>query len=85
MATGGQVGIMQSHFERLGYDLTSTDDQQAALRRMARLAGVDDVTEPNQLTQERAKWVNDQLKGCDDAAQLEALLEYGEKPGAGDE
>jgi hypothetical protein len=85
MATGGQVGIMSSHFERLGYDLTSPDDQQAMLRRAARLAGTGDLTDLNQLTQERAKWVTDQLKDCDDVTDLDRLLESGEKPGAGDE
>jgi recombination protein RecT len=85
MATGGQVGMIQSKFERLGYDLTSPDDQQAMLRRAARLAGADDLTDLNQLTQERAKWVTDQLKDCDDVTDLDRLLESGEKPETGDE
>jgi hypothetical protein len=80
MATGGQVGIIQSKFEALGYDLTSPDDQQAVLRRVARLAGTGDLTDLNQLTQERADSVKAQLKGCGDVTDLDRLLEDGEVP-----
>jgi len=81
MATGGQAGIIESHFERLGYDLASPDDQRAILRRAAQLARRDDIAALGQLTQEQATRVMKALDGCTDIVQLE-LLGTGEAPHA---
>jgi recombination protein RecT len=82
MATGGQVGIIDSHFERLGYNLADPTDQAAQLRMVARLARVGDLTATNQLEQGAAKDVIEQLKSCDDPGQLQELLENGTAPDA---
>ena len=81
MATGGQVGIIEGHFERLGYDLDSPEDQQAVLSRAAKLAGTGDITGLGQLTQDQADRVKEQLARCGSFADLEGLLEDGEVPG----
>lgn len=79
-ATGGQVGIMQTEFERLGYDVDSADDGQAILRRAARLARTGDLTQLNQLNQHQAAEVIAALKKCSDVVELDELLETGEVP-----
>lgn len=83
MATGGQVGIIEAHFERLGYDLGSPDDNWAAMSRTAKLAGTSDLTWLGQLTQDQADRVKERLHGCKDIADLDRLLEDGEVPGDG--
>jgi hypothetical protein len=74
----GQVGIIQSHFSRLGY---SDDDRDARLRITARLAGLDDVGSTKELDQQQAARVIEHLSRCRDMDALTALLEDGEIDG----
>jgi hypothetical protein len=75
MATGGQVGIIRSHFDRLGY---TDGDRGARLGITAQLAGLPDLGSTKELTQEQAARVIDDLKSCKDIDALDALIHDGE-------
>lgn len=82
MATGAQIGFIEKAFEKVGYDLENPDDQQYLLYVAASLAGRDDITTLNQLTQDQAARVRGWLARCEDADQVKKLLEAGETPDA---
>lgn len=80
LASGGQVGAIQGHFERFGYG-TSPDDKAARLRITARLAGYDgELASTKQLDPNQAASVIRQIAPLPDAAALDALLDDGEAP-----
>lgn len=79
MATGGQVGIIQSHFARLGFDEGA--DREERLNYTAALAGTDrDLSSTKDLTQAEARTVADALSRCRDKERLILLVANGEKP-----
>jgi phage recombination protein Bet len=81
-ASSGQRGIICKHFERLGYDPDSPDDDAATLRAAAKLAGLDDLDGLERLDQDQAARVIRWLEKCADGAALELMLAEGEVPGA---
>lgn len=82
-ATTGQVGIIQSHFKRLGYDETA--DRAERLDITAILAGHDgDLGSTKELTQVQGLAVADTLSRCKDRERLITLLADGDKPGGSD-
>jgi recombination protein RecT len=81
LASDGQVGMIQQHFQRFGYG-TSPDDKAARLRITARLAGYDgELASTKQLDPDQAASVIRQIQALPDVAALQALVEDGEVPG----
>lgn len=82
--TSGQLGIIQSHAKRLGFEDHEWDEFAA---HVAILAGDPDMEALETLTQEHAKRVQDQLGKCKDRPALVALTSNGEitSPDGGDQ
>jgi hypothetical protein len=75
-ATGGQVGIICSHFGRLGF---SDDDRPQRLAATAQLAGIEhDLDSTRSLSQDQAHKVTSALSKCRDRDALLALLVAGD-------
>lgn len=79
LATGGQVGIIATHFKRLGY---GDDDRDARLGIAAKLAGLDDIGSTKELDQAQAARVIEYLSRCKDFDALDALTTEGVTPDA---
>lgn len=77
-ASSGQLGILRGQLEKVGYNLDSPDDRQAALRVTAILAQVDDLGDLKELDQDQAARAVRWLRKCDDGAALELMLAEGE-------
>jgi hypothetical protein len=77
-ASSGQVGIMQSHFKRLGFTDDERDQRLAAAATVAGLPEGTELGSLNLLTQDQAKAVIDTLSRCKDRDRLIALLVAGE-------
>jgi hypothetical protein len=78
-ATTGQVGMMQGHFKRLGFE---DEDREQRLAAAAVIAGLPEGTvlaSLKLLTQDQAKAVIDTLSRCKDRERLIVLLAGGEQ------
>jgi hypothetical protein len=79
LATGGQVGIIARHFQRLGF---TEDERDARLAVTATIANRDPIGSTKELTQPEALTVADTLSRCKDRDALGALLIRGDEPGS---
>jgi hypothetical protein len=72
-AASGQVGIIHSHFERLGYE---KHDREERIIFTAKLAGIvnGDLETSKDLTQDQARAAIDRLKEIKDRAHLVAVV-----------
>jgi hypothetical protein len=80
-ATTGQVGMMQGHFKRLGFE---EEDREQRLATAATIAGMPEgvvLGSLKLLTQDQAKAVIDTLSRCKDRERLIAVLAAGEQDG----
>jgi recombination protein RecT len=83
-ATTGQVGIIQSHWKRLGYDDRDPDSKAERLAFTARAAGLEDLVTTSDLTQEQAAQVRTLLEQCKDRAGVIERLYAGTPEGGSD-
>jgi hypothetical protein len=74
LATGGQVGIIQSHFKRLGFEGHDRDERLVITAQIAGLPEGHDLGSTKELTQEQASAVADTLSRCKDRVRLMALV-----------
>jgi phage recombination protein Bet len=77
-ASSGQLGILRGQLEKVGYNLDSPDDRQAALRVTAILAQAGDLGDLKELDQDQAARATRWLRKCADGAALELMLADGE-------
>jgi hypothetical protein len=84
LATGGQVGIIQSHFKRLGFETHDRDERLVITAQIAGLPEGHDLGSTKELTQEQASAVADTLSRCKDRVRLMALVTK-QEDGPGDE
>lgn len=81
-ASTGQVGIIRSHFKRLGYSEEPKDTAER-LARTGQLAGIDGlIGSTKDLDEVQARTVMDTLSRCKDRDALGVLLAAGDKPGS---
>jgi hypothetical protein len=79
--SSGQVGIIRSHFKRLGFE---DHDRDERLSYTAIIAGIDgEIGSTKELTEDQAKAVADTLSRCKDKERLILLVAGGDKPEAG--
>jgi hypothetical protein len=77
-ASTGQVGIIASHFKRLGF---GDDEREQRLAATAIIAGIQPVASTKDLDEVQARAVMDTLSRCKDRDALIVLLAAGDKPG----
>ncbi|MCW2898846.1 MAG: phage recombination protein Bet [Streptosporangiaceae bacterium] len=83
-ASTGQVGIIQSHWKRLGYDDRDPDSRAERLAFTARAAGLEELATTSDLTQEQAAQVRTLLEQCKDRAGVIERLYAGTPEGGSD-
>ena len=77
-----QLGVLQAHFKRLGFDEEA--DREERLRTTARIARSGEISSAKELTQEQVQRAVKVLEKCKDRSQLiEAMVELAESDGAG--
>jgi hypothetical protein len=76
-ATPGQLSVIGRHLKRLGFTDAEDEQRTAAVAALARR----ELSDVRQLTGDEAQDVSAALKGCGSKAELDALIERGEKPG----
>lgn len=75
-ATPGWVGLIVTHFERLG-----VEDRDVRLGYTAQIAGLDTLASTKDLTPQQAKTVLDTLARCKNEERLIAILDTQERAG----
>jgi hypothetical protein len=75
-ASTGQVGIIRTHFQRLGF---GDDERDQRLAATAIIAGTDAITSTKELDEVQARAVMDTLSRCKDRDALIVLLAAGDK------
>jgi len=76
-ASTGQVGIIRTHFTRLGF---GDDEREQRLAATAIIAGTGAITSTKDLDEVQARAVMDTLSRCKDRDALIVLLAAGDKP-----